>query len=497
MRHEKSYPALYTSRWSSAKTEERFPVENPATGEIITVVQGGGAPEVDAAVRAAHEAFEASWRWRTAADRARYLIRCAEILEDHADEIAALESLENGKPVTQARQFDVAFLIGAFRYFAALVDKLPGEFYDQGSVYASVLLEPLGVVAGIIPFNWPPIHTGGKLAPALAVGNTVVLKPGEQAPLTVMRIVELIQTVLPPDVVHVVPGTGAETGQALAGHPLVRKVSFTGSTLAGAAVSRAAAGNITPVLLELGGKNALIVLDDADVDQAVRAALEGGFFNQGEACTASSRLLLQSGIHDAFVDKLASGVKKLVLGNGLDPATHVGPLVTKAHQRRVLDYLRIGVEEGATIRAQAAMPADPALVGGFYVRPTLLTGVTRTMRIAKEEVFGPIVAVTRVDSLEEAISEANESQYGLVAAIYTRDMATGLRASRELDTGTVFINNYFRMFLGTPFGGAKHSGYGREHSIETLKEFGRLKSIRFPSGLGAIPQWSAVSDIYG
>lgn len=353
------------------------------------------------------------------------------------------------------------------------------QFADVGSVYASVVLEPLGVVAGTIPFNWPPIHTGGKIAPALAVGNTVVVKPSEQAPLTVMRIVELLNTVLPADVLHAVPGPGPAAGQALAAHPLVRKVSFTGSTSAGVAVVAAAAANVTPVLLELGGENAFIVLDDADLDRAVCDALDCGYFNKGEACTAASRLLVQRGVHDEFVRRLAAGVRALKVGNGADPATHVGPVVSRAQRRRVLDHIRTGCEEGATIAAQAALPEAPELAAGFFMAPTLLTGVTREMRVAVEEIFGPVVTVTVFDTEEEAVSITNESTYGLLCGIYAGD------------------NNYFRGILGTPFGGTKHSGFGREHSIETLREFGSPKMIRFPSGRGAPPSWRAVDEVFG
>ena len=418
------------------------------------------------------------------------------VLEAHADELAELVSLENGKPVADARLHDIGFLTGIFRFFGSLVDKLPSEFYDTGSIYTSTVLEPVGVVGEIVPFNWPPIHTGGKIAPALAVGDTVVLKPSEQAPLTVIRIVELLNTVLPPDVLHVVPGAGRVAGQALAAHPLVRMISFTGSTNAGAAVARTAAGNITPALLELGGKNAFIVYDDADLDRAVRDALDGGFYNKGEACTAASRVLVHRDVHDAFASKLAAGVTALRVGSGADPATHVGPVVTKAQQQKVLDYIRIGEHEGAKIVAQAPLPADPALAGGFFVPPTLFTGVTRDMRIATEEIFGPVVTVTAFDTEDEAVAIANEPEYGLLAAVYTRDSERAFRTARRLDSGMVLINNYFRGMLGTPFGGTKHSGYGREHAIQTLQEFGYTKMIRFPSGTGTIPTWRGVTDIY-
>jgi acyl-CoA reductase-like NAD-dependent aldehyde dehydrogenase len=342
-------PELTTFRWSSHDDADRFAVEDPATGEVITIVQGGGASEVNAAVEAAHRAFQTDWRWRTAAERAQLLLQGADVLEAHADELALLESRENGKPVQDARLNDVNFLIGVFRFFGSLVDKLPTDFYDKGAIYASTYLEPVGVVGEIIPFNWPPVHTGGKVAPALAVGNTVVLKPSEQAPLTVLRIVELLNGVLPQDVLHAVPGSGAKVGQPLAAHPLVRLVSFTGSTGAGAATAGTAAKNVTPAVLELGGKDALIVFDDADVDRAVKDAIEGAFYNKGEACTASSRILVQTGVYRAFVDRLAAAVVKLKVGRGTDPSVHVGPVVSKRQQERVLSYIQAGIDEGATL----------------------------------------------------------------------------------------------------------------------------------------------------
>jgi acyl-CoA reductase-like NAD-dependent aldehyde dehydrogenase len=489
-------PLLATYRWSSSDEADRIPVEDPATGEVIAVVQGGGPDQLDAAVEAAHKAFEADWRWRTWAERAALLLQGADVLEQHADELALLESRENGKPVQDARQNDINFLIGIFRFFGSLADKLPTEFYDKGAIYAATYLEPVGVVGEIIPFNWPPIHAGGKLAPALAVGNTVVLKPSEQAPLTVIRIVELLNTVLPEGVLHVVPGTGQRVGQPLAAHPKVRLVSFTGSTGAGAAVAGAAARNITPAVLELGGKDARVVFDDAELDRAVEIALEGGFYNKGEACTATSRILVQSGVYDTFVARLTRAVGKLKVGRGTDPAVHVGPVVTKAQQRRVLDYIQIGIDEGATLATQAALPTDPELKDGFWVPPTLFTGVTRDMRIAREEIFGPVVTVTSFRDEDEAVSIVNESEYGLTTAIYSADTTRAFRVARRIDVGMVFINNYFRGVIGTPFGGTKHSGYGREHAIETLREFGHTKMVRFPSGLGTIPSWRAVGDIF-
>jgi acyl-CoA reductase-like NAD-dependent aldehyde dehydrogenase len=486
-----------TYRWSSANPDDRFAVEDPATGAVITIVQGGGAAEVDAAVHAAHRAFEQDWRWRPLAERSRLLLEGAAVLEAHADELAELVSRENGKPIVDGRNIDISLLIGDMRFAASLVDKLPDELYDQGNLYVKVVHEPLGVVGAIIPFNWPPIHTGGKISPALAMGNTVVLKPSEQAPLTLMRIVELLNTVLPPDVLQAVPGLGPTTGQALVANRLVKMITFTGSSKAGSAVAKTAADNVTRVILELGGKNPFVVFDDADIDQAVRDALEGGYFNKGEACTASSRLLVQRGVHDVFVERLSAGVRALKTGPGNDPATHVGPCVSRAQQQKVLEYIRIGQEEGASIVAQGALPDAPEFADGFYVAPTLFDGVTRDMRVAQEEIFGPVVTVTTFETEDEALAICNESEYGLMSAVYTSDAKRLFRVARKIEAGMVMANTYNRGILGTPFGGIKHSGYGREHAIETLREYAYPKMIRYPSGTGSIPSWRAVTDVFG
>ncbi|KAK5053789.1 hypothetical protein LTR84_001751 [Exophiala bonariae] len=491
-----SYEAVTRFKYSSEDPKDRFDVHNPATGEVITTIQGGGPAEIDRAVQAADEAFHNDWRWRSAFERSRLLLKAAEKLEAHFEELARLLSLENGKPVSQAREGDVLFVIGIYRYFASLIDKLPHEVYDQGAIYATVLREPYGVIGAILPFNWPPIHFGGKSAPALATGNTIVIKPGDQAPLTVMRMVEIVSEVLPPGVIQAVPAAGISVPQALVQHPKVKKISFTGSTKAGAAVSKLAADKITPLTLELGGKNAIVVLEDADVDLAVRNAVDGGFFNQGEACTASSRLLVHTSLHDDFVAKLSAAVQRLKVGDGADEQTHVGPVVTKAHQARVEDYIRIGIAEGATIVAQAALPTDPRLKNGFYVQPTVFAGVTRDMRIAKEEIFGPVVTVIKFETTAEAIEVANEVDYGLVCAVYSKNLTEAMRVARHVDSGMVFLNNYNRMALGTPFGGTKASGFGREHCIETLKDYTWAKNMRYPTGLSVVGEWSKVDSLF-
>lgn len=487
MQEQKHSSPLKVTRWSSRREEDRFAVENPATGKILTLVQGGSEIEIDAAVRAAHEAFR-SWRWMPPQFRGSILKDCAKVIRERKMELAQLECSENGKPVWQAA-FDIDSCITSFDYFGGLIGNLPGVFLDFGPVHCSVFLEPYGVLGGILPFNWPPIHTAAKSAPALAVGNTVVLKPGEQAPLTVMRIVELLQTVLPKDVIHVVPGIGPTTGHALAAHPLVRVLSFTGATKTGIAVLKTAADNVTPTMLELGGKNAIIIFDDADLNEAVTFAIEGAYYNQGEACTAASRILVQRKIVDDVSARISSIVRKLRVGDGIDFKTHVGPLVSRAQQRRVLDYIEIGVQEGAVITAQAALPADERLKNGFWAPPTLFTQVRPDMRIAQEEIFGPVTCIIPFDTAEEAVSIANGTAYGLVAGVFSGKHEQAMNTARRLEAGIVYVNNYYRGGIGGPFGGVKGSGFGREHSIETLYEYGYSKAVRVTSGAGPVPKW--------
>jgi len=485
------------SRWSSKNPADLFDVDNPATGEIIARVQGSGVAEVDKAVSAAHAAFSGHWRERSARERGALLIAAGKHLENHAQELAELVSRENGKPVRDALQFDVASLTGSFAFFGALAGKSGGEYLDLGFVTSATVREPFGVVAGIIPFNWPPIHTGAKVAPALAAGNTIVVKPGDQAPLTIMRIVDLLNEALPEDVVHCVTGIGPAVGQALTQHPLVRKISFTGAPSTGTAVLKTAAERHVPVLCELGGKNPLIVMADADLDQAVRDAVDGAFFNKGEACTAASRILVHQDIHDAFVERFCAAVKRLKTGDGALETTHVGPVVSSTQKEKVESYIRIGQSEGAIIAAQGKLPEDPRLKDGYFVPPTVFTNVTANMRVAQEEIFGPVTCVMRFADEAEAIDIANGTQFALVAGIYSRDQEVANRMARRVEAGIIFVNNYNRIVIGTPFGGTKSSGYGREHAAATLHEFTYSKAIRTPTGRVPVPEWKAVTDIFG
>ncbi|MFJ7258348.1 aldehyde dehydrogenase family protein [Streptomyces sp. NPDC098085] len=487
-------PEIVRSRWSSKDDAHRFGVVNPATGRLLAQVQSAGPTEVDLAVRAAAEG-QRSWARRTPAERGAALRRAAEAIQAHAQELAELESREMGKPVSQALNFDLRTAVGLFDLFGGLLHAVTGDARDSGPILDVTGHYPFGVVAGIVPFNWPPIHTAGKAAPALAMGNAMVLKPGEQAPLTVMRIVEIVSAVLPDDVLHVVPGE-AETGAALTRHQLIRKISFTGAPTTGTAVAKAAADNLVPTVLELGGKNPLIVFPDADLDAAARGIVEGGFFNQGEACTAASRVLVHRDVRDALADRVSRAVAGLVVGDGADRRTHVGPLVTQAQQQRVLEYLRVGEQEGARVAARAQLPYVPELADGFFVPPTLFVDVTPDMRIAQEEIFGPVVSMITFDDEEEAIVVANGTEFGLVAGIYTRDYQRGVRVGRRIEAGVVFVNHYHRGGVGVPFGGTKHSGYGREHTLETLREWTYTKTLRLPFGEGSVPEWDAVSDVF-
>ena len=465
-----------------------FAVHEPATGDEIARVVDADAAVVDRAVRDARRAYEQTWRHMPPRERGHLLGQVAARIRANADELAELEAREVGKPRRDAQRFDVSFSHACFDYFAGLADTLHGEILNQGPIEARVVYEPYGVVAAILPFNWPPIHFSKKSAPALAAGNTVVIKPGEQAPLTALRLVEIANEVLPPGVVNAVPGLSA--GPALAAHPLVERISFTGATTTGRRVLQTAAENVTFATMELGGKNALLVLEDADLEVAVNVAVEGMFYNQGEACTSTSRILVHDSIHDEFLRRFARATERLVVGDGLDAKTDIGPMVDARQRNKVLEYLQIALREGARLVTQGVLPTEERLRNGFWVAPTVLADITPQMTVAQEEVFGPIASVMRFTEEDEAIEIANGTKYGLTAAICTTDVARAWAMAQRLEAGMIFVNNYMRRaFLGSPFGGVKGSGFGRENAIETLREFTRSKNVRFPSGRGKIPVW--------
>jgi acyl-CoA reductase-like NAD-dependent aldehyde dehydrogenase len=466
---------------------ETFAVMEPATGRQIARVVNGGADLVDRAVADARRAY-GPWRDTSPRERGRLLRLVAAKIRANMAELAELEAREVGKPRRDALRFDLSYSQAGYDYYAGLADTLHGEILDQGPIEATVLYEPYGVVAAILPFNWPPIHFTKKCAPALAAGNTVIVKPGEQAPLTVLRLVELANEVLPPGVLNAVPGAAA--GPALAAHPRVERITFTGATVTGQRVLKTAADNLTYATMELGGKNALLVLADADLDAAICVAIEGMFYNQGEACTSTARILVHDSIHDEFLRRFAAATERLVVGDGLDAATDIGAMVDAAQRDKVLAYLQTGLDEGARLVTQGKLPADERLKDGYWVAPTILADVTPEMTLAQEEIFGPIACVLRFSTEEEAIQICNGTAYGLTAAICTTDVVRAGQIARRLEVGMVFVNNYLRRaFLGSPFGGVKGSGFGRENAVETLHEFVRSKNIRFPSGRGEVPTW--------
>lgn len=470
---------------------ETFGVQEPTTAEEMARVQSCTAEIVDKAVVDSRRAFDEDWRHRSPRERADLLRKVAARIREHVDELAELEAREVGKPKRDALRLDVTFSHACFDYFAGLCDTLHGEILHQGVIEARVVYEPYGVVAAILPFNWPPMHFAKKCAPALAAGNTVVIKPGEQAPLTVLRMVEIVNEVLPPGVLNCV--TGLEAGAALTSHPLVERITFTGATATGRRVLEGASKNVTYATLELGGKNCLMVLHDADLKVAIDVALEGMFYNNGEACTSTSRILVHDSLYDEFKRRFVAATEKLVVGDVLDPRTDVGPMVDARQRDRVLRYVDIALEEGASIVMQGKLPTDPRFANGYWVAPTILEGVTAGMTVAQEEIFGPVACLMRFSGEDEAIRIANGTQYGLTAVMVTKDEARAWKIAQKLDVGMVFVNNYMRRtMLGSPFGGVKGSGFGRENSPETLKEFVRAKNIRFPSGHGQVPTWPPV-----
>jgi acyl-CoA reductase-like NAD-dependent aldehyde dehydrogenase len=482
------WTAFIGGAWLPSEGSETFEVLEPATGEVLGRVAAATDEVTNLAVQDARRAYVEHWRQTTPRERAGLLRQVAALIREHAGELAELEAREVGKPRRDAMRFDIAYSSSGFDYFGGLAETLHGDVIDSGPIEARVKYEPYGVVAAILPFNWPPLHFTKKTAPALAAGNTVVIKPGEQAPLTVLRLVELANQILPQGVLNAVPGPAA--GPALTSNPLVERITFTGATATGRAVLHSAAANLTYATMELGGKNALIVLDDADMDTAIDVAIEGMFYNQGEACTSTSRLLVHSSRHDEFVARFSAAAERLVVGDGLDSATDIGAMVDANQQAKVLAYLESGLQQGARIAAQGKLPDDPRLGGGFWVPPTVLVDVTSDMTVAQEEIFGPIASIIRFDTEDEAVEIANGTAYGLTAAIITPDHFRASRLADRLEAGMVFVNNYVRRaFLGSPFGGVKGSGFGRENALETLHEFVRAKNIRFPSGKGPVPAW--------
>ena len=473
---------LIGGKWVQATSGETFPTYDPATGRILAHVARGNKEDVDRAVRAAREAFEnGPWRRLTPSERGRMLWKLGDLIEENGEELAELESLDNGMPVTVARAVFVPLIADMFRYMAGWPTKLEGStvpisppYLPGAEFHAYTRREPIGVVGQIIPWNVPLQMAGMKLAPALATGCTVVLKPAEQTPLTALRLGELaMEAGYPEGVVNVVTGYGEEAGATLAAHPDVDKLAFTGSTEVGKKIIEAAKGNLKRVSLELGGKSPNIVFKDADLETTIPGAANAIFLNTGQACTAGSRLFVEQSVFDDVVGGVTEAAKHIKLGPGLDPETQVGPLISEEQLNRVTGYIESGLADGAKATAGGGRFGDE----GYFIEPTVLTDTSNDMVVAREEIFGPVVSVMPFSDLEELVRVANDTNYGLSAGIWTRDLNKAHRTAARLRAGTVWINTYHVYDSAMPFGGYKQSGWGREMGREVLDLYTEVKSV--------------------
>jgi aldehyde dehydrogenase (NAD+) len=465
-------------KWVDSATGKTFPTVNPATGEVITHLAEGDERDADAAVGAASQAFESGpWAEMSAADRAKILWKIGDLIDKYNEEFGTLETLDNGKPIFESRQIDMPMVAEVFRYYAGWATKIHGETVPvRGPFLHYTLREPLGVVAAIVPWNFPLLLASWKVAPALATGNTVVLKPASWTPLTALRLAEVCQEAgLPDGVLNVITGPGSTLGKALVRHPAVAKVAITGETRTGQEILRDSADTLKRVTLELGGKSPNIVFADADLESAVRGATIGIFYGKGEVCAAGSRLFVEKKIHDEFVEKLAARASKMQPGDPMDPKTRFGALVHEKQMKTVLGYIEKGKAEGAKLVAGGE--ATTVNGKGCYVKPTVFDGVRNDMTIAREEIFGPVLATIAFDDIEDAVRQANDTPYGLAAAVWTRDIAKAHRVARRIQAGTVWINTYNNYDPAAAFGGYKMSGYGRELSLHAMEHYTQVKSV--------------------
>jgi betaine-aldehyde dehydrogenase len=465
--------------WVLAKSGAQRTIINPANEEVIAVVTEGNEVEAKKAIAAARKAFDHSeWRNYTAADRAKLLYQLASLIEEEAEEFAVLETTNSGKPLRESR-FDINDCCACFRYYAGLATKPHGQTYEVSDpMQAMTVREPIGVCGQIVPWNYPLLMGAWKLAPALAAGNTVVFKPAEITPLTMIKLFELIDQVgFPKGVVNLVLGQGPTVGHELAANENVDKIAFTGGTKTGKSIMTAAVGNLKKVSLELGGKSPNIVFADADFETAVDYALFAIFANQGQVCAAGSRLLLEESIFDRFVERLAERARQIKVGPGLQDDVEMGPLVSKAHMEKVLEYIKIGLQEGATLLCGGKRMSGGELQKGYFVEPTIFINTREDMRIVKEEIFGPVLVVQTFKNEEDALRIANDSIYGLAAAVFTNDGAKALRVIKKLRAGITWINTYHPTYNEAPWGGYKQSGNGRELGTYGYEQYTEVKQI--------------------
>lgn len=468
--------------WRDSVSNRTFATEDPCTGKVIAEIAEARAEDIDLAVTAARSAFdEGEWRQISEAERGRLLRRVAELMLEHRQELAELESIDSGKPIHETLNVDVPLAAETFHYFAGWYSKITGDTIPMGPRYLQYTVrEAIGVCALIVPWNFPLLLAARKLAPALIAGNTTVLKPAPQTPLTALRLAAIFDEAgLPPGVVNVVPGTGACAGEALVSHRGVDNIAITASTRTGQDVMRAAAQNITKLTMELSGKSPNIIMSDADLDRAVRGIVGGIFYNKGEVCTAGSRLFVHEPIHDTLITKLQARAEQMAerQGDVLEPETRLGPQVSEVQLQKALHYIEVGQQEGATLVTGGNRSHPLGVDQGYFLAPTIFCGVSNEMRIAREEIFGPVLSVIPFRDLDDAIAEGNNSLYGLAAGVWTRDLRNAHKAARALQAGTIWVNCYNVFDAAAPYGGFKRSGIGRENGYAAIQEYTHLKSV--------------------
>jgi acyl-CoA reductase-like NAD-dependent aldehyde dehydrogenase len=466
------------NQWQAAASGATMAVVNPATEAVLTEVASAGKDDLDAAVAAARRALNGPWAAMSARERGRLVRKVGERLMERADEVARLETLHNGKPISESRHIEIPAAAECFEYYGGWSDKVMGETIPvKGNHLTYTLREPIGVVAAIVPWNFPLLLAAWKIAPALACGNAVIVKPASQTPLTALALAEIaLEVGLQAGVLNVLTGSGATLGQAIVEHPGIDKIAFTGDTSTGKGIMRSAADTLKRITLELGGKSPNIVLADADIESAIRGATLGIFYGKGEVCAAGSRLLVDASIKSEFIDKLVARTKKMAVGDPMDPKTRFGALSSKKQLETVLRYVESGTKEGAALVAGGAR-ADIGTGKGYFMQPTVFADVRPEMTIAREEIFGPVLAAIEFADLDEAIARANDTPYGLAAGVWTRDIKKAHHVARRLQAGTVWINTYNVYDTAAPFGGYKQSGFGREMSAHALEHYTQIKSV--------------------
>lgn len=471
------YDLYINGQWVPASDGKVFTAYNPASGEKLAECAEATKEDVDAAVKAAWAAFPA-WRDMGIAERAGILEKIADIIDENAELLATIESMDNGKPIRETMAIDVPYSSDHFRYFAGAIRVEEGKASVlDGNMMSLILREPIGVVGQIVPWNFPFLMAAWKLAPALAAGNCIVFKPSSTTSLSVLTLVKLIGHLLPPGVLNVVTGGGSRSGQYMLDHPGFRKLAFTGSTEVGLDVAKAAADKLIPATLELGGKSANIYFDDCKWDMAIDGLQLGILFNQGQVCCAGSRVFVQEGIYDKFVEAAVKAFNSVNVGDPLDPNTQMGAQVDQGQLRKIMSYVNLAKEEGATIACGGEPYTDGACANGSFMKPTLIVNATNDMRVAQEEIFGPVAVVIKFKTEEEVIAMANDSVYGLGGAVWTRDINRAIRVARGVETGRMWVNTYNQIPSGAPFGGYKQSGIGRETHKVILEHYTQQKNI--------------------